>query len=329
LVEVFRDDFSEASINTSKWTVLKGVAELSGGCLRITDQCITGHAFMKYGTLTVRLSATTLDTGGRIMVYLCSRDAIISGATPGPLDDYIRLGFWINDGWIHLRTQKDGNASQTPNITGVDMSTFHTYEIVWKPNNVQLYIDGTPRGTLTDYVIDTPARIHFQPGYTPLGSFDWVSMETDREAEYSNPDISWAGQISIGNKYIQFNQYTWDPVAEKATIDVTRAAGTYEVGLYIPTAWSSHYCKVKVDGITWTRVSFSKNTRELFIGDLSGTGIEVLLIHPPQVLIDLAYWLITHNIDISWLLKFWNRLSQAFKTILNYITSKIYIIHGG
>ncbi len=173
--------------STSKWDLSEGGMEVSGGNLLLE------------GTSGTRGLAEQNTNHANVFQYVRVRSRFeakqaratyaypLAVRTPGSNDDRITLyGNDATDDRLDFRNCKDGSCTTT-GLVNSDIQTPHTWELLWKANEVKLYQDDTLKATHTTNVTSESCVVYFREG-----SVDGEDVEVDWVfvGEYSSPEPS-------------------------------------------------------------------------------------------------------------------------------------------
>jgi beta-glucanase (GH16 family) len=231
----FSDDFSSGKLDLSKWTVatykspdsnpginagvyapetitfVPGAMRIevtqkkgSGGVVESTGGCIYSKEYFGFGTyvFVMRMSTTspTPDGAGETLTGAVSSGFLYNTNSESEID----LEFLGNDNAIHVTNWHNptpanpptGDIRQTEKLKNKFLGTqFRTYTLVWTPDKIQVFIDGTLVVSHKNHVPQKPARIVLQ-----------------HRGTNSN---GWGGTASVGvSRFAYFKSVSFTPLGK-------------------------------------------------------------------------------------------------------------------
>lgn len=230
-------------LNTSKWNLSEGQIEVNSGNLvlegtsgtrGLVEQNTNYANSFQYARVRSRFKA---EQARATYAYP------LSVRTPGSNDNRITLyGNDATDNKLTFRNCKDASCTTT-SLVNSDIQTFHTWELLWKANEVKLYQDDTLKAAHTANVPSKSSVVYFREG-SVVGQnveVDWVFL-----GEYSSPEPS----TSVGSEVSTFStdNPTIQPVAANS-LTFTSLSGFTETAT--KNGGEIKYILSNDDGSTW------------------------------------------------------------------------------
>jgi len=207
---------------------------------------------------------------------------------------------------------KNGSNSDS-SVESFDNSTYHTYTIVWEPERVQFYIDGTMKKTFNE-TYTPPQAIMYLRCYSDTGwsgaLIDRVIFNENREKYYEIPNVGGLAD-NVANYGNTYNDAEW--FSANQTLRMNMTGDGFRV--YVPASLCTYIVEVKDDGVLVTNLKFRMATRELYINATMASIVSMEFVDPPAILIWLYWAILPFGISIAPLIKVWAWLEKKHKSL--------------
>jgi len=313
---VFTEDFNTYS-NTWWTTYDIGTPSIESGALKLPGPggpsgCHSA-VYSRYVNWTWRAKVSATPTAGYEPLV-----ALLTNYTEGSDKTnsiYVSFNYDLK---LSGQCRKEGGLNYQ-NIGTYSVNSWQNIMIIWDSGTVKFYVNGTLQFTSSTYIIQSRAKVFLR---NPAGSgynlyVDYVYLEEDRSSTYVTPHVSYANITNwLNPSWTESNKTLWASMT---------GGGTYAYKVYIPSSYLNYFAEVKVNGNPHTNIAFNMPTHELSVKGLTGTVVSVQLVDPPQVLVNLYYWLLGFGISIAPLLKLWDKLAKIHK-LLPYVVIAVAIV---
>jgi len=266
----FFDDFSEGSLNTSKWTTQMGTPVQENGHLNLTNAKVFGDVL--FGPYNYRF---------KNRCYLTGQDNIIIGTigSAGSEDDamsnrnsdYTGSSSWPDE--CNPVSERDGVQEADTQIPCLDLDSYRTYEITWTNSYAKYYQNDSLLVTHTSKFSDIQQKFWIQ-GYNASSTVvhDWVFVGKFRDTE---PSFSFGVEESsmfILNG-LDNDKITWEGEADTTVWSNTTSGngGTLNITMILTAAANCTEIRVYCDdlnvGITASNISIQFSSDNTTWGD--------------------------------------------------------------
>lgn len=295
------------SYSTSWWTTYTGTPTAESGYLKIHQASCHGAVYVKYANFTFRAKVTVFPPGGWEALI-----ALLTNYTdPTSITNSIFISF-NSDHTLSAQCRKQGSESYTT-VGTYGIGSWQNIKIIWDSSVVKFYVNGTSKWNCTTAasIIQSRAKLYLRALAAEYDfDVDYVYLEEDRPVTYVTPHISYANITAwLNPSWTEGNKTLWASMT---------GSGTYIYKVYVPSTYLQYFAEVKKNGVVTTNIAFDMAARELSVKGITGTIVAVQLVDPPQILVNLYYWLLGFGISIAPLLKVWDKLASIHK-LLPYV----------
>ena len=297
---VFTEDFN--SYSNTWWTTYQGTPVIESGALKLNQARCHGAVYTKYCNMTVRAKVSATITAG------APTFGLLTNYTAPDNQEYTIRIFFFSDGYVYGLCQKGPGASTQVALQTYTGNTYYKFMVIWDSSSVKFYVDGVLKQTVNTNIIQSRAKPWLsQPDSAQSLYIDYFYLEEERETSYLRPDICYANITNwINPSWTEGNKTLWASMT---------GSGTYVYKIYVPSTYAQYFAEVKKNGVAYTNFSFDMASRELLIKGLTGTVVSAAFVDPPQILVNLYYWLLGFGISIAPLLKIWDKLAKIHKLL--------------